>query len=123
MKDSIQKELKNFYLLDSIRERVLLKKSAESKPGDFDFYYKAYNSRKLRLLYLSASMAAAILLLVGISVYRYQNNLKIKEQEYFTKQSELIAITDEALLTAEYLRYLEDYHFSTIEEEVLWLQE
>lgn len=123
MKDSLDKELKNFTILGTIRDKVLFEKSSTDFPGDFDFYFNSYNSRKKKLYYLSASIAAAILLLLGLSVYKYQQNLKSKEQEYFAKQSELIAITDEAILTTEYLRYLENQSLTTSEEDILWLQE
>ncbi|MFN4299991.1 MAG: hypothetical protein ACK4EX_09740 [Thermaurantimonas sp.] len=123
MKESIDKELKNFPLLGLLREKVLLNKNSKVNTGDFSHYFISYNSRRKRLYYLSASIAAAILLLLGVSVYKYQQHLKTIEQEYFAKQSELIAITDEAILTTEYFKYLENHTQSIAEEDLLWLQE
>ncbi|GCD77037.1 hypothetical protein JCM31826_05190 [Thermaurantimonas aggregans] len=123
MKDSLDKELKNFPHLGAIRENILLNKNSQVAKGDFTLYFTAYNTKRKKLFYLSASVAAAILLLLGLSLYKYQQNIKVKEQEYFVKQSEWIAITDEAILTTEYFRYLENQSLSTTEEDILWLSE
>lgn len=107
MNKSIKDDLHNFTLLRELRGGILQSKSQSSDTINFQKIYRDVAAqrrrRKIRLLLLTTvvSSAAAILIFVLIQKLAYHREI---EQEYYNMQTEWIAISDEAILTSEYIK-------------------
>ncbi|MFN3952456.1 MAG: hypothetical protein ACK4KT_08650 [Thermaurantimonas sp.] len=122
MKESIKDELRNFPLLLQLRDQIV---QSKTKPGTFQNFQSIYwdfgihrRNRKIRTLILAAAVtsAAAVAIFALFQRIAYQ---KAIEQQYYSRQSEWIAISDEAVLTIEYVKMYKNQP-ETNEIEWIW---
>jgi hypothetical protein len=122
MKREIQKEVENFKNLHDLHGRAkhtYLKSAHDIR--DFEYVYLRFKKKKITALYIklgAAASAAAIIL--GIIIWNNKEK-NILEDHYYMKQTEWIALSDEALLTIEYINTLKSTNnYQHTENDWLW---
>ncbi len=122
MKESIKDDLRNYPLLLELRDNVIQSKTKSGTFQNFQSIYRDFviqrRNRKIRTLLLAAAVtsAAAVVIFALFQRIAYQHSI---EQHYYSMQSEWIAISDEAILTSEYVNMYKNQP-ETNEIEWIW---
>lgn len=121
MRENSKDDLQNFKLLEGIRDRMLHARLVDAESHADELFYRSYSiyrrkRKKKALIMAMAASAAAVIIMIAIQ--KSAENYQI-EKEYFRKQSEWIAISDEAILTSEYLK-MYNTHEESNENDWIW---
>lgn len=107
MKREVNNELENFKILQALQGKAkLIYFKPTNEIGNFEFAFDQFKRKKISALYIKITAAAsAAALVLGLVIWNIKKRTAL-EEFYYAQQTEWIALSDEALLTDEYIKLL-----------------
>lgn len=120
MKNTLKDELQNHKWLNALRDHALQSRLASEHSPDFHALYAKHRRRLLyKTLVLYTSIAASVAGVLFVVFSQMNATKSLKEMHYIRHHSEWIAISDEAILTHEYIKLYNQYH-QTLDNDLIW---